>query len=79
VIKLTTPFVHSYMIMRVSLVSRAVPSASGASVKSVNETRFALKDITMAENKTVFAVKKNFRTRKRCRMCSLTKDGLTKG
>jgi hypothetical protein len=66
VIKLTTPSVQSYMVTTVSLESRAVTSANGARFKSrfksVNEMRFALKDITMTEHKMVFAVKKNFRT-----------------
>jgi hypothetical protein len=42
------------MVKTVSLESRAVVSASGASVKSVIETRFALKDITTSEKKMVF-------------------------
>ena len=67
-IKLTTPFIQSYIVTTVNLESRAVTSASGANgarVKFkplVNEMRFALKDITMSEIKMVFAMKKNFRT-----------------
>jgi hypothetical protein len=64
VIKLTTPFVQSYMVMTVNLESRAVASASGAKLKPlplVIEMRFALKIITMIEKKMVFPVKKNFR------------------
>ena len=61
VIKLTTPFVQSYMVMTVSLESTAVASANGARIKSIDERRSALKNITMTEHKTVFPVKKNFR------------------
>lgn len=45
--------------------SRAVASASAENLKypcEVVETRSALIDITMSENKRVVAVKKNFRT-----------------
>jgi len=46
------------MVTTVSLESRAVTSANGARFKSrfksVNEMRFALKDITMTEHKMVF-------------------------
>jgi hypothetical protein len=67
VIKLTTSSFQSYMVMTVSLESRAVLSATGPSTvgmfkSPVNEMKFALKDITMTEHKMVFAVKKNFRT-----------------
>ena len=61
VIKLTTPFVQSYMVMTVSLESTAVASANGARIKSIDERRSALRNITMTEHKTVFPVKKNFR------------------
>jgi hypothetical protein len=41
--------------------------------------RFALKDITMSENKMVVAMKKTSEPSENmeCRMCSLTKDGYT--
>ena len=49
------------MVMTVNLESRAVTSANGAMLRSV-EMRFALKDITMIEHMMVFTVKKTFRT-----------------
>jgi hypothetical protein len=68
VIKLATSSFQSYMVMTDSLESKAVLSASGPSTvgmfkSPVNEMKFALKNITMAEHNMVFAMKKNFRTR----------------